>query len=109
MIRIKGTTISLVRGDSAMIQITINDADGNVYTPAEGDSIRFAVKKSYYQVDPDLVKTIPNDTLVLTLEPADTKDLDFGPYKYDIELTTEDGEVDTFIAMAELWILEEVH
>lgn len=94
MIKIKGTTISIVRGDTANIQLSIFDQDGNAYVPASGDSIRFAVKKSYYQADPDLVKTIPNDTLVLALEPADTKELDFGPYKYDIELTTADGEVD---------------
>lgn len=109
MVKVKGTTISIVRGDTANIKVTILDKDGNLFTPGENDTVRFAVKRSYYQTEPDILKTIPNETLMLELDSTDTKELAFGLYKYDIELTTEDGEVDTFIAMADFRILEEVH
>ena len=45
---------------------------------------------------------------MLHLEPNDTKTLDVGEYVYDIQLTTSDGDVDTFIAMAKLILTEEV-
>ena len=42
MILIEGTTIKLIRGDTARIQIEILDAHGDPYVLAEGDSVRFA-------------------------------------------------------------------
>lgn len=109
MILIEGTTIKIIRGDTARIQIEILDAHGDPYVLAEGDSVRFAMKKNYYQPNPDLLKTIPNDTLILQFNPEDTKPFAFGQYKYDIELTTASGDVDTFIDRADFYILEEVH
>ena len=106
---ITGTTISLTRGDTFTAFITITDADDNPYTPVEGDIIRFAMKNDYTDGSPLLVKNIPIDTMILTLEPEDTKALSFGKYVYDIELTKSTGEVDTFIAKATLKITEEVH
>ena len=52
--------------------------------------------------DPDdavvLVKNIPVDTLILEIEPEDTKPLTMKKtYVYDIQLTDENGFVDTFI------------
>ena len=55
-----------------------------------------------------MVKDIPIDTLTLTLLPEDTKDLSFGKYVYDIQLTKADGTVDTFITKATIKITEEV-
>lgn len=96
---ISGTDITLTRGDSLLLQIDIT-RDSEPYTPAEGDSIRFAMKQKYK--DPDsavkIVKTIPTDTLILEIEPEDTKDLLMGKtYVYDIQLTDANGRVDTFI------------
>ena len=105
---ISGTTISLTRGDSFYAQILINDADGNEYEPQDGDSVRFAMKKKYTDSEPLLTKDIPIDTLILELEPDDTKSLSFGSYVYDIQLTTEDGFVSTFITKSTIKITEEV-
>lgn len=58
---------------------------------------------------PLLIKEIPIDTMILTLNPEDTKHLPFGKYVYDIELTKATGEVDTFITKAILKLTEEVH
>ena len=103
-----GTTITLTRGDTFMADITINKQDNTPYIPVEGDSVRFAMKCSYEDAEPILTKDIPNDSLKLILEPKDTKELAFGQYIYDIQLTKASGEVDTFITKAKLKLTEEV-
>lgn len=111
MYTVKKTSITLTRGDTFKAQISMTDKDGNPYEPKEGDAVRFAMKKSYN--DPDdkvlIVKNIPIDTLILTLDPEDTKELPFGQYVYDIQLTTAAGEIDTFITKASLTLTEEVY
>lgn len=96
--------IELTRGDTFSCEVKIIKND-DPYTPEVGDTVRFAVKRkaftpgggNYADCEPLIEKAIPIDTLVLTLNPADTKGLKFGSYDYDIEITFEDGRVDTFI------------
>ena len=113
MVDVKGTTITITRGDSAIIGVQIYNSDGTEYVPVEGDSIRFAVKKNYSDVEPLILKDIPISSMEFVLMPEDTKELDSGPirgkYKYDIELTRADGMVDTFIPRADFIVLEEVY
>lgn len=98
----------MVRGDTAKITVTIDD-----YEIKPGDSIRFAVKKRYTDSDEDVLieKFVDNTTGILQIDPEDTKPLSMGEskgkYVYDIELTKEDGTVDTFIR-GTLVLLEEV-
>lgn len=98
---VSGTMITLTRGDTFSALITITDLNG--------DRIRFAMKNDYNDETPLLIKEIPIDTMILTLNPEDTKHLPFGKYVYDIELTKATGEVDTFITKAILKLTEEVH
>lgn len=90
------------------------------YTPEEGDVIRFALKrpkftkdedgyKEYADREPLILKDIPISSMVLRLDPADTKDLGFGKYEYDVEITHADGTVDTFITAAPFELTKEVH
>lgn len=100
MHQINGNNITLTRGDSLTIQLSLTK-DEEPYIPSEGSSIRFAMKKRF--TDPDesvlLVKDIPIDTLILEIEPEDTKGLTMkSKYVYDIQLTDEAGRVDTFIS-----------
>lgn len=105
MFKIKGTKISLIRGDTLIVEIQI-ERNGEVYEVQEGDVVRFALKRgemkkdrtAYLDEDPLIIKTIPNESLVLRLESQDTANLPFGRYHYDIQLTMEDGTVDTFIS-----------
>lgn len=106
---VSGTTITLTRGDSFIADISITDQDDNPYIPVEGDSIRFAMKSSYKDAEPLLVKNVPIDTMKLVIDPEDTKSLAFGRYVYDIELTKDSGEVDTFVTKATFKITEEVY
>lgn len=84
---ITGTTITLTRGDTFEALVSATKRDGTQYIPVAGDTIRFAMKENYDDPRPLLVKDIPIDTMMLTLEPQDTADLNFGKYVYDIQLT----------------------
>lgn len=108
--RIDGTTIYLTRGDTleARVEAILPDSEGESYIPKEGDSIRFAMKADYEDPEPLLLKDIPTDTMMLVLDPDDTKHLPFGKYVYDIQLTYAGGKTDTFIPKGRLRLTEEV-
>ena len=105
---VNGKTITLTKGDTFIAMVTITDGDGNIYTPQEGDSIRFAAKQNYEDYSPVIVKDIPTDTMTLTIESGDTKPLAVGTYVFDVQLTYADGRVDTFIDKGKLKLTEEV-
>lgn len=97
---IDGTDITLTRGDSLFIQLELK-RNGEPYIPDPEAHIRFAMKAKYKDPDTSVVltKNIPVDTLILEIDPADTKELAMGKtYVYDIQLTDENGSVDTFIS-----------
>lgn len=108
MFKVIDTHILLTRGDTftALIEIEKN---GRIYTPTSQDSIRFALKKAYSDPEPILNIPIPYDTMVLMILPEQTKSLEFGEYKYDIEITFADGTVNTFIYESDFSIRPEVH
>lgn len=89
--------ISLTRGDTLRLAVSINKGN-ETYTPTESDSIKFTMKQTYSTDVVTLQKIIPNDTMVLYIAPSDTRDLRIGSYVYDIEITFENGDVDTFIS-----------
>ena len=96
---ISGNDIILTRGDSLFLQLSLQK-NGEPYTPDSGSVILFAMKAKYTDSDADvvLVKNVPIDTLILEIEPEDTKPLVMKKsYVYDIQLTDENGFVDTFI------------
>ena len=110
MLTINGSTIRLTRGDSAIIEITLAYQDGTAFKPERGDEIRFALKKNYADSKTLLKIEVPTEELPLLLRfrPSDTKRLDYGSYKYDLQLTRADGTVDTFIDRATFIVTEEV-
>lgn len=120
--KIEDTKIFLTRGDTFKTTVSMgykNEETGEFtpYVPQEGDVVRFAMKgakmtpgnQDYVEKTPLILKVIPNDTLLLVLEPSDTKELKFGNYKYDIEITFANGEVCTFIDDADFILTREVH
>ena len=112
----KRNEIKLTRGDTLRVSVSITKGK-EPYTPQDGEVVRFALKpptlnakkSEYIQPDPLILKTIPNDTMLLVLEPNDTKQLGFGEYEYDIEITLLDGTVDTFITATKFTLTREVH
>lgn len=108
-VKVNGTTITATRGDTVKIQLELIDSEGSVYTPVESDIIRFAMKEDYDDAEPLILKVIPNDTLILKLEPEDTKSLPQpSSYVYDLQITYANGDVDTFIDKAKFKLTEEV-
>ena len=107
-VMISGTKITMTRGDTLKVRVDIYDSQGNSYTPVEGDTLRFAAKQQYSDERPVILKDIPYDTCLLHLEPNDTKGLP-QPAKlvYDIQITMNDGTVDTFLK-GSLVLTEEV-
>ena len=113
---IVGNEITLTRGDTLLLKVNITK-DGETYIPEAGDKIRFALKhrtlkadkSDYTDMSPLILKEIPIETMLLQLDPEDTKGLAFGNYVYDIEITFPDGVVDTFITKEKFKLTEEVH
>ena len=115
MFDVDGTKIYLTRGDTFYSTITMT-RNGEEYTPQEGDSLRFVLKRAdmvnnrsaYKDARPLIDIPIPIETCILKIEPEHTKPLKFGNYVYDIEITFENGDVDTFINNAEFELIPEV-
>ncbi len=102
--------ISLTRGDTARLIVTptIGEGEEKQPYPVQADDVLiFTVKKSYADAEPVIEKKITGST-VFHLKPADTKELAFGKYKYDVQLETPDGENYTFIDKKDFIITEEV-
>ena len=73
----------------------------------EGNKITLTKGDSFYE-EPLIEKIIPNDTQILHLDPDDTKNLKVQTYRYDCEITYENGDVDTFINDEEFVLAPEV-
>ena len=106
--RVRNNIIYLTRGDTFKAVVSITYPDGSVYTPKEGDKVRFALKETIDDEECLIWRDIPIDTMLLILYPEDTKELEFGNYVYDIQLTKANGDVDTFITASKLKITAEV-
>ena len=105
---VKKNNITLTRGDTFKAQIFIKDKEGNMYTPESDDVIEFGVKQDYEDEKLLIRKEVPIDTMILRIDPEDTKKLPFGEYVYDMQLTKANGEVMTFITKGRLVLSEEV-
>lgn len=106
--KVKKNTIYLTRGDTFKAHLSISNPDGTEYIPVEGDTIRFALKGNIEDQECLILRDIPIDTMLLVLNPEDTKELEFGSYIYDIQLTKANGDVDTFITASKLKLTAEV-
>ena len=96
MYSIDNNKIKLVRGNTFECQVGITLGDES-YTPSDGDQIVFTLKQTYASENILIEKTIPSDSLILFLEPADTSSLKAGEYVYSIDMIYASGDVDTFI------------
>lgn len=118
-VTIQNNVIKMTRGDTAIINVKMfkkMEDECIEYTPVEGDTVRFALKHNTFNqarteltdTEPIFVKDIPIDTMTLTISPDDTKNLGFGGYLYDVQITFASGVVDTFIPEGRLMLTPEV-
>lgn len=108
MFSVNDNDISLTRGDTLFLTVDLTDSDGDPYVPQEGDTLRFAMKKKISSTELIMLKNIPISTLTFEIEPEDTKELKYGSYVYDIELTDAHGHVTTVI-LGKFKITDEVY
>lgn len=100
--------MSLTKGDTATIHITVRDAAGGTYDYSGDQSMKFCVKEDYADA-PIIEISIPLNTGNLGIGAAATTTQDPGDYYYDIHLITAGGDVCTFIANKRFTILPEAH
>lgn len=101
---VKGPTITLTRGDYASFHIDIFDQAQEKYEPLEDDLISFTVKRNTRTKE----AIIRKEGVDIEIFPFETKDVNYGTYSYDVQLTSAEGHVDTFIGPADFVISEEV-
>ena len=88
------------------MSLKIQREDGADYELQAGDSVLFTMKKSVYDTAIIVQKKLADG--VIKLNPDDTKQLPYGTYYYDVELTQFDGFVATVISPQKLIIEPEV-
>lgn len=107
MLYINGNTIKMTRGDTAHLVIPIILSDGSEYTMKPGDTLTLSCKKSIQDENYAFQKVIESGN-TFHIQPDDTKNLEFGAYKYDIQLNTSNGDIYTVIDVSTFEILTEV-
>lgn len=105
MFQIRGDTIFVTRGDSAVFNLDLLYADGNPFALQSGDVLTFTVKKTTSDKDALIQKNV---TDAIVLKPSDTSGLAYGRYVYDLQLTRANGYVETIITPSTFIVGEEV-
>ena len=105
MYRVVNNNISIIRGDSATITLSVTDAQGEPYVILPTDTVTMMVRQTPNS-EAVISKTFTDATL--NIAPADTSSLPCGNYVYDVQLVHEDGWTDTIIPVHQFTILSEV-
>lgn len=97
MIDIQGMNITVSRGDCSPFTITFTGED----VPDDGTEVLFTVKKTSMHENPVIEKRIPivDHMVTVELKNADTKNLPFGEYEWDVRLPDLFGENEPWTPM----------
>lgn len=109
--KINGTNISMIRGDSETITVQCKDSFGDYILFETGDTIYFTIKENVSTTTKLLQKIITvfiDGAAIIEINPLDTKELKFKEYYYDIQLTRADGSITTIISPSKFRIEGEV-
>lgn len=77
--------ITLTRGDTASLTLTIKDAEEQSYDFSD-DVVKFGIKRSPFDKECVIEKVVDSETGIIEFKPEDTEQLEFGDYLYDIEV-----------------------
>ena len=97
--------IMLTRGDTAVLNLEVT-IDGEAYDYSN-DLVQFTVKKNTVTESVIIQKTFSGSSV--TIEPADTENLNYQSLVYDVQIITQNGRVFTVIPPARFTISEEVN
>lgn len=109
MLKIKGTNISLTRGDSAYITLTINTENGT-YSLQNGDVVRVQVRNvpNTGELLFEGIVESDGDEIIWHIIPEQTSNLEVATYYWDAQLQTSNGDIFTFIPASSFKLLDEV-
>lgn len=102
--KVKGTTISMVRGDSESFtvrRVKKIDEEEILIPFVPGDIVYFTVKERIGRPVKALQKVttqFEDGTAIVRIDPLDTKAMKFKEYHYDIQLTHASGAVTTLVS-----------
>ena len=91
------------RGDIKLVRFLINDPDGST-SDVDFTEIHFTVKKTtkdkafFFQkkLSSGGITKLDNGDYQVKVEPEDTRNMNYGNYKFDIQFTYEDQLKETF-------------
>lgn len=109
--RIVGTDLHMIRGDTEAIKVSCINERGETITLGSGDTIYFTVKKSTdteTKLLQKIVTTFSEGTALINIMPEDTKPFKPGVYYYDIQLNRSNGQVKTIIPPSKFVVEPEV-
>ena len=98
--------IKITRGDSAILQLALEDENVAPYLPTEADMVLLTVKTSTESDHVIFQKRLIQGEF--RLQPGDTKALEYWQYVYDVQLIKADGFVTTVIPPSVFEVGEEV-
>lgn len=110
MLEVIGNKITMSKGDTASFNLTIYYAGmEKIYELRDGDSIRFYVTKfDQYMNKNKIVINKLFERNTLTLKPIDTMYLSSGDYRYEVQLTLKNGEINTIIDPTIIHLTEQI-
>lgn len=83
--------LEVIRGTTKTFSVNITDANGDPYSLASGDVVRFGVKQESgdeaYLIEKEVTEG-EGGVFAFTIAPEDTINLEPGHYKYDVGLQT---------------------
>lgn len=106
MFYLEGNEINITRGDTAIIDFTLDNHEF-----VAGDVVYFSVKRSPKDNNYIINKEITNfdgNKAIISLDSNDTR-ISKGKYWYDIQCNLVDGRVDTVVNKERFIILEDVN
>lgn len=108
--KVDGTNLSMIRGDTESITISITDENGlPIKLETDSDTVYLTIKLNTTVEEKVLQKIITNFDIdgfaVIEFSHDDTKDLVYRSYKYDIQWVDTNGKVRTIIAPS-LFVIE---
>lgn len=108
--RINGTELALIRGDSHNFTLSCYDEYEKIDL-VDGDIVYFTIKTSTQTAKKELQKVVTtfiDGDAIIEINPEDTKSMRYGIYYYDLQLIRSDGHVTTILGPDKFHILGEV-
>ena len=95
--------ITIIKKDTATLDVSIDN-----YILTEGDRVTFTIAKEVELEEPErqiIVEEFTEDGAAMISLTSEDTNLEIGTYKYDVQVNTSDGRVDTIIGPAKFKVI----